>query len=498
MSEIAYGFEVALQPQALLFCLIGVTIGTAVGVLPGIGAIAAISMALPLTYGLDTTVALIMLAGIFYGAQYGSSTAAILLNLPGTPTSAVTCLDGYPMAQQGKAGVALFVTTISSFIGGSFAIVLLMAVAPALARAALQFSATEYVAIMLLGLVAASSMSSGSAFKGLAMVTLGLTIGLVGIDINTGIVRFNLGLPELIDGVSLVAVGMGLFGVSEVLNSLRNPTERRKVEHVSLRSMLPSGTEFRKSLAPTARGSVIGAFFGVLPGSGPTIASFFSYSIERNVSKQPKRFGKGAIEGISAPEAANNSAVQAAFIPTLSLGIPGDAVMAVLLGALILHGIVPGPQVVTERPDLFWGLVASFWIGNVILLILNIPMIGLWVKILSIPYRFLYPPILFFIAIGVYSMRSSVFDIYVTIIFGLIGYAMLVYRYPIAPLILGFLLGPMLEENFKRAMLQSRGDLMVFVERPISLVILLITIGVISWALVGGLRRRQKALDQKS
>jgi len=476
-SNMALGFERAFSFDALMFCFFGVTIGTFVGVLPGVGAMAAVALCLPITFYLDPTVALIMLAGIFYGAQYGSSTAAILLNVPGTVTAAVTCLDGYPMTQQGRAGLALFVTTITSFVGGSIAIVLMMLFTPAMAAFALRFSSAEYFMIMLLGLIVASTISPGSHLKSLAMVAVGLGLGLVGTDMNTGIMRFTFDRLELADGVSLVAIAMGLFGVAEILSSIgRESSKPIDVKTITFRSMIPSKPEMKQIVWPTLRGTSIGAFVGALPGSGATVATFMAYAVEKRLAKDPSRFGKGAIEGIAAPEAANNAAVQAAFMPTLSLGIPGDALMAFLLGAMMIHGIVPGPRFLIEQPVMFWGLVASFWIGNIMLLVLNIPLIGLWVRMLAIPYNILYPAMLFFICIGVYSINYQVFDIYAVIIFGVLGYLMNKFGYPPAPLLLGFILGPMMEEHFKRALLMSRGDFNIFWERPISAVLLGVTI----------------------
>lgn len=469
-SNLSLGFTAAFEPVNLLFCFFGVTLGTLVGVLPGIGAITTISILLPLTYYLDPTTAIIMLAGIFYGAQYGGSTASILLNLPGTSTHAVTCLDGYPMTKQGRAGVALFITTITSFVGGSFAILLMMFLAPAIAELALSFNAAEYFTVMLFGLIAASTLSSGSALKGLAMVAVGVALGMVGIDLTSGVRRFQFGFLELSDGLNLVALAMGLFGVAEILLNVMKKQSAAPfaVQPVRLRSLLPTWQDMRVATMPTLRGMVIGSGCGILPGVGPTIASFMAYAAEKRVAKQPERFGHGAIEGIAAPEAANNASVQAAFIPTLSLGIPGDAVMAVLLGALLIHGIAPGPGLVTQQPVLFWGLIASFWIGNVMLLVLNIPLIGVWVSIVRIPYNLLYPAMLFFICIGVYSINYNVFDIFIVIIFGIIGAVMMVLRFPAAPLLLGFILGPMIEETLRRALLVSRGDLAILVGSPVS------------------------------
>jgi putative tricarboxylic transport membrane protein len=488
-SNLGLGFQTALSWSNLLFCLFGVSLGTFVGVLPGIGALATISMLLPLTFYLDPIAAIIMLAGIFYGAQYGSSTASILLNLPGSAPAAITCLDGYPMAQSGRAGLALFLTTIASFIGGSFSIILMIGFAPVLADIAISFSSAEYFAIMLLALVAASTLSNGSFLKGMTMTAVGIFLGLVGTDISSGAARFTFGNVGLSDGISLVALAMGLFGISEILLNLSRDTYAKvDASAITFRSMVPSRADLRRFWPSAGRGSVIGALVGILPGTGPTIATFMSYAAEKRIAADPSIFGKGAIEGISSPEAANNSSVQAAFIPTLTLGIPGDAIMAVMLGALMIHGITPGPQLITTRPDLFWGVIASFWIGNVFLLILNIPMIGLWVRLLTIPYHLLYPAMLFFICIGVYSVNNSAFDVLIALAFGVIGYLMAQYEFSPAPLLLGFVLGPLLEENFRRALLLSRGDLTVFVTRPVSLLFLVLTLLILAFS-IGWVRR---------
>lgn len=476
ISQLAAGLQVALQPEALLFCFIGVTIGTFVGVLPGVGSLATISMALPITYYLDPTIALIMLAGIYYGGQYGSSVSAILLNIPGAAAAAVTCLDGFPMTRQGRAGVALFLTTIASFFAGSAAIVLIMVFAPILAEVALRFGAPEYFAVMLLGLVGASTLGIGSPIKGLAMVCVGLLLSFIGTDVSSGDFRFTFGQVQLMDGVDIVAIAMGLFGVGEILSSIgQKHTTLVDPRSVTLRSMLPTRDDIRRSIMPTMRGTAIGTGMGVLPGSGPTISTFMAYALEQKVSRDPLRFGKGAVEGVVAPEAANNAAVQAGFIPTLSLGLPGDATMAVLLGAMMIHGITPGPQFITSHPDIFWGLVGSFWIGNILLVILNIPLIGVWVRLLAIPYRVLAPTMLFLICIGVYTVNFSLFDVYTAILFGVIGYCLNAVKMPVAPLLLGFVLGPMIEDNFRRSMILSRGDYMIFLQHPISAALLAIT-----------------------
>ncbi|MBY5972934.1 tripartite tricarboxylate transporter permease [Ferrimonas balearica] len=493
--DILQGFETglatALTWHALMYCFIGVTIGTFVGVLPGIGALAAISLALPLTYYLDPTDALIMLAGIFYGAQYGGSTASILLNLPGTATAAITCLDGYPLAQQGKAPLAIFVTAINSFVGSSIAIVLVMGFAPAIAEFALEFGAEDYFSVMLLGLVAASTLTIGSPMKALSMVVFGLLLGMVGTDVNTGQFRFTFGLFELADGFSIVAVAMGLFGVAEIISNIRQPQGViQKVGRIRLKDMMPKRGEWRQIVRPTLRGSAIGSFVGALPGTGPGIASLMAYATEKRISKTPGRFGKGALEGISAPEAANNASVQSAFIPMLSLGIPGDAIVAVLMGAMILHGITPGPNLINSEPQMFWGLIMSFWVGNLMLLVLNIPLIGLWVKLLSVPYNLLYPGILVFICVGVFSADNNVFDIFVVLGFGVLGYLMRRFGFPATPVLLGFILGPLLEENFRRAMLLSRGDASVFFTSPISAVFMGLSLIFLASVFLPGLRQR--------
>ncbi|WP_417599597.1 tripartite tricarboxylate transporter permease [Pararhodobacter oceanensis] len=469
ISGLALGIQTAVTTEALLFCFFGVTVGMLIGVLPGIGPLAAVAMLLPITYHLEPTTALIMLAGIFYGAQYGGSTASILLNLPGTSTTAVTAIDGYPMAQQGRAGVALFITTITSFFGGCFAIILLMSFAPALGAMALKFSSAEYFSIMLLGLIAAATMSLGSPIKGVVSVVAGLMLAMVGMDPTSGEVRYSFGILELQDGLSLVAMAMGLFGVAEVLKNVgAAEQDTSMLQKVRIRDLVPTWSDLKASWKPTIRGSFIGSFIGILPGAGPTLAAFLSYAAEKRVAKDPSRFGRGAIEGISAPEAANNASTQAAFIPTLALGIPGDAGMAVLLGAMMIHGIQPRPEFFTLHADLFWGLVVSFWIGNVMLLFLNIPLIGLWVRILTIPRRLLFPAVIFFICVGVYSVNNNPFDVIMVIIFGLVGYVMNAFQYPTAPLLMGFILGPLIEQHFRRALLFSRGDYTTFIDRPIS------------------------------
>ncbi len=464
------GFAVALSPNNLLYSFIGVFMGNLIGVLPGIGSLAAISMLLPITYSLEPTGALMMLAGIYYGAQYGGATTSILLNLPGVASHAVTCLDGHPMARQGRGGAALFMAMFASFIGATIGILVMMFLSPLLVDVAFQFGPAEYFAMMLLGLLAASTLAKGSPLKGVAMVFVGLILGVVGTDVNSGVARFAFDVPELTDGLSLVALAMGLFGIADILQHANRMAGGESVRStpITMRSLRLGKGEMKRSWGPIARGTGIGAFFGILPGTGSTIASFMSYAMEKKVSRTPERFGHGAIEGIAGPEASNNAAAQTAFIPTMSLGIPGDAVMALMLGALMIHNIQPGPQIISEHPTIFWGLIASFWIGNLLLLVLNIPLIGMWVKLLSVPYRLIYPAVLFFICIGVYSTNNNFFDVGSVLAIGIFGFLLVRLGFEPAPLLLGFVLGPLVEENFRRALLLSRGDMSVFVSRPIS------------------------------
>ena len=492
-DNVSLGLTTALSFNNLLYCLIGVSLGTFIGIIPGFGTLAAMSMLFPITFYLDPTAAIIMLAGIWYGTTYGGSTASILLNLPGTPANAVVCLDGFPMAKQGRAGVALFMTTIASFFGASVGILLMMLMSPLIVELALQFGAADFFSMMVLGLIAASVISDGSAIKGLAMVVLGLLLGCVGMDVETGAERLTFGITDLWDGVSLVALAMGLFGIAEVVSSIRSVDTSAVNKNISLKSMLPTRDEMRRSWMPMVRGSSIGSFFGILPGTGPTIAAFMAYAIEKRVAKDPSRFGKGAIEGIMAPETANNATDQTSFIPTMTLGIPGTASMALILGVLIIHGITPGPQLVVNRPDLFWGLVMSFWIGNILLLVLNIPLIGLWVRVLTIPYQILYPTIIMFVCIGVYTVNNNPFDVLTVIAFGALGYGMRVLDFPAAPLLLGFVLGPLMEENFRRAMVLSRGSFEPFIARPLSLSFLLAALALLIWGLWDAWRRQRKA-----
>jgi putative tricarboxylic transport membrane protein len=470
-ADLVQGFAVALEPHNLMFCLLGVLIGQIVGVLPGMGAIAAISLLLPLTFAMKPVAAILMLSGIFYGSQYGGAICSILLNLPCHPPHAVTCLDGYPLTRQGKGGTALMITMIGSFIGASFGIIAMTFFAPVLTRAAQHFGPAEIFSIMLLGLLAGSTMAKGSPVKGVAMTALGLLLGLAGTDIYTSVPRFTFGLQELLNGIEIVALALGLFGIAEFLKNINNLQQLNHGKvNVTFRDMQPSRADLKRAFFPWIRGTVIGSLCSVIPGMGPTIASFVAYASEKKLSRTPERFGHGAIEGVACPEAATHASVQCDFIPTMSLGIPGDAVMALLLGALLIQGITPGPQLISEHADIFWGLIASFWVGNIVLLVLNIPLIGLWVKLLSVPYRFLYPSALFFICIGVFSANNSFFDVGETLVIGILGYVLLILDFHPAPILLGFVLGPRVEENFRRAMLIADGDLQVFVTRPISAV----------------------------
>ncbi|MGH8811442.1 MAG: tripartite tricarboxylate transporter permease [Advenella sp.] len=497
-DNITLGLTTALAWNNLLWCIIGVSLGTLIGVIPGVGTLATMSLLFPITYSLEPTAALIMLAGIWYGSTYGGSTASILLNLPGTPANAVTCLDGFPMAKQGRAGVALLMTTVASFFGASVGILMMMLFSPLVADVALSFGPAEYFSMMVLGLVAASVVSSGSALKAITMVVGGVLLGMVGTDVNSGVARFDFGFPELQDGVQIVALAMGLFGVTEIIASINHVKAADRKIDVSMKAMLPTRDEIKRSWGPMTRGSGLGSFFGVLPGVGPTVAAFMAYAVEKRVSKTPGRFGKGAIEGIMAPESANNASDQASFIPTLTLGIPGSVTMALIMGALMIHGIQPGPQMLTEHPDMFWGLVMSFWIGNIVLVILNVPMIGLWIRVLTIPYHILYPAIVMFICIGTYAVNNNVFDVYAVLAFGMGGYVLRVLDFQPAPLLLGYVLGPMLEENFRRAMLLSRGSVQTFIERPISMWVLILTAALLLWGLWSGLRQRSAVTKRLS
>ncbi|MCT7378136.1 tripartite tricarboxylate transporter permease [Chelativorans salis] len=493
MAELLQGFSVALSAENLAYCFIGVFLGMVVGVLPGIGSLAAISMLLPITFYLDPTTAIIMLAGVYYGSEYGGSTASILLNLPGTPSNAVTCLDGYPMAQKGRAGVALFVTTIASFVGGSLGIILLTVATPAFISFAMMFQSKEYFVALLLGLIMAATISQGSPARGLAVLGVGILLGCIGADIQTGMARFTMGRIQLFDGISIVIVAMGLFGVSEIIWSIAAHTTPIIKDRITLQSLIPTRDDIARSAIPTLRGTAVGSIVGPLPGAGLALASFFAYALEKRFSRRPEAFGTGIVEGIAAPEAANNAAAQTAFIPTFALGIPGTTTMAIMLGAMMMHGIVPGPQFVRENFDMFWAVVASFWIGNLILLLLNIPFIGVWVRLLKIPYVLLYPAIICLVCIGVYSLSYSVFDVVLLLGFGLLGYVLRLIRFEAAPLLMGFVLGPLLEENFRRALLLAQGDLLTLFSGPINTTMLTLAGLASAWAIYARIRALRRS-----
>ena len=471
-ANLSLGFETAFTLQNLLYCFIGCILGTLIGVLPGLGPIATIAMLLPATYALPPIAALIMLAGIYYGSQYGGSTTAILLNIPGETSSVVTAIDGYQMARNGRAGVALFTAGMGSFFAGCVATLVLAAFAAPLSELAFKFGPAEYFSLMVLGLIGAVVLASGSLIKAIGMIILGLLMGLIGTDVNSGVSRYAFDIPELSDGIGFVSVAMGVFGFAEIMGNLEKTGDDEGFLN-KMTTMMPTKQDLKRMSPSILRGTTIGSVLGILPGGGAALAAFGAYSVEKKSSKYSHEFGKGAIEGVAGPEAANNAAAQTSFIPLLTLGIPPNAVMALMVGAMTIHNIQPGPQVMTSNPALFWGLIASMWIGNVMLILLNLPLIGIWVKLLKIPYRFLYPAILVFCCIGVYTVNNTVFDVYVTAAFGLIGYLFFKLGCEPPPLLLGFVLGPMMEENFRRALLLSRGDFTTFITRPLSLGLLI-------------------------
>lgn len=501
LTDLWFGFGVALTPHNLMWSFFGVLIGNLVGVLPGMGVLSAIAMLLPLTYTMHAVPAILMLAGIFYGSQYGGAIGAILLNLPSHPPHAVTCLDGYPLTRQGKAGTALGVTMLASFFAASFGITVMILASPLLVEVAYKFGPAEIFAIMLLGLIAGSTMTRDSALKGIAMTTFGLMLGTVGTDVNSGVERFTLGFDQLSDKIELVALAMGLFGIADFLRNVNRIHIVGSESKVRFKDMRPSRAELKQAFPAMLRGTLVGTLFGAMPGTGSTITTFIAYALERKISRTPERFGHGAIEGVAGPEAAAHSKTQIDFIPTMSMGIPGDPVMALILGALLIQGIQPGPAMITEHADLFWGLIASFWIGNVLLMILNVPLIGIWVRLLQVPYRLLFPSALLLIAIGVYSTNNSLFDVGEVLVFGIAGALLMAYNFPIATVLLGYVLGPLVEENFRRALLLSNGSLNVFIDSPISLFIMtacmLLIVGQMFFALRGKLKgRRELALPR--
>ena len=475
IAHLGLGAETAFTLTNLLYCLAGVFLGTLIGVLPGLGPAATIAMLLPATFVLPPVSALIMLAGIYYGAQYGGSTTAILVNIPGETSSVVTALDGYQMARQGRAGSALATAAIGSFFAGTVSTLLLALFAPPLAEVALKFGPADYFSLMVLGLVASVVLAHGSLLHAIGMVVLGLLLGLVGTDVNSGMARYTFDLPPLFDGIGFVVVAMGTFGLGEIVRNLEHEATR-SVMMTKISSLMPTKEDFKRMVAPILRGTVLGSALGILPGGGPVLASFAAYSLEKKVSKYSAQFGKGAIEGVAAPESANNAGAQTSFIPMLTLGIPSNPVMALMIGAMIIQGIQPGPGVITEQPALFWGIIVSMWIGNFFLIVLNLPLIGIWVRIIMVPYHLLFPAILVFCAIGVFSLSNTEFDVYLMALFGLLGYIFVKLDCEPAPMLLGFILGPMMEEYLRRAMLLSRGDPLVFVQRPISATMLALAV----------------------
>jgi putative tricarboxylic transport membrane protein len=491
LHNLSFGFGIALQGAQLLYCLVGVVLGTLIGVLPGIGPVATIAMLLPVTFSLSPTGALIMLAGIYYGAQYGGSTTSILVNIPGEAASVVTCLDGYQMARQGRAGPALATAAIGSFFAGCVATVVVAMFAPPLVGIALKFGPAEYFSLMVFGLVAAIVLAHGSLLKAIAMVLLGLLLGLVGTDVSSGAMRYTFGIFELADGIGFVGVAMGLFGIAEIVANLE-VKEGREVFTSKVGRLMPSKEDFRRMWPSILRGTAFGSALGILPGGGALLASFGAYALEKKVSRHGHEFGKGAIEGVAAPESANNAGAQTSFIPLLTLGIPSNVVMALMIGAMMVHGIIPGPKVMSEKPELFWGLVASMWIGNAMLVILNLPLIGIWVKLLSVPYRLLYPSILVFMAIGVYSLSNSPFDVLLMAAFGILGHIFVRLECEPAPLILGFVLGPMMEENLRRALLLARGDPSVLITKPISAGFLIASVILLAIVLAPAIRKKRE------
>jgi TctA family transporter len=491
LQHLGLGLETAFTLTNLAYCLIGVFVGTAVGVLPGLGPVATIAMLLPATFGLPPVSALIMLSGIYYGAQYGGSTTAILVNLPGESSSVVTAIDGYQLARQGHAGKALATAALGSFFAGTVSTILLALFAPPLAELALNFGPAEYFALMVLGLVASVVLASGSLLNAIGMVLLGLLLGLVGTDVNSGLSRYTFDVAELSDGVNFVIVAMGMFGIGEIIRNLEND-ESRSVMMKKVSGLMLTRDDFKRIAAPVLRGTALGSALGILPGGGAMLASFASYSVEKKISKNSAMFGKGALEGVAAPEAANNAGAQTSFIPMLTLGIPSNPVMALMIGAMIIQGIQPGPAVMTEQPALFWGLIVSMWFGNLFLVVLNLPMIGLWVKMIMVPYHRLYPAILLFCAIGVFSLNNNEFDVRLMAVFGLFGYICAKLGAEPAPMLLGYIIGPMMEEYLRRTLLISHSDPMVFVQRPISATMLALAAAAMIAVLLPSLRKKRE------
>lgn len=490
-DNLSLGFAVALSLKNLALCFLGVLIGSLIGVLPGVGPVATIAMLLPLTFGIDPVGALIMLSGIYYGAQYGGSTTAILVNIPGEATAVVTTLDGHQMAKQGRAGIALGIAAIGSFIAGTFSTLLIAALGEPLSSVALLFGFADYFSLMVLGLMFAVVLARGSLPKAIAMILLGVLMSTVGTDLETAQERLTFGVPEFADGFEFAVIAMGVFGFAEILKNLEAP-EAREVVKARIGRLLPGPSELRQSAGPIARGTLVGSVLGVLPGNGAVLGPFASYMLEKRLAADPSRFGAGAIEGVAGPESANNAGAQTSFIPLLTLGIPPNAVMALMIGAMMIHSIIPGPQIITKQPELFWGMVAAMWIGNLMLLIINLPLVGLWVRLLKVPYRLMFPAIVLFCSIGIYSLNNSAFDVEMVAAFGLFGYVLVKLGFEPAPLLLGLVLGRLMEEKLRQALLISRGDFMTFLDRPISATLLIVTALVIVLAALPAVRRRRE------
>lgn len=492
LDNLSLGFSAVMTLENLMFSFFGVLLGTLIGVLPGLGPLVAIAVLLPFTFGLDPISSMIMLAGIFYGAQYGGSTTAILINLPGEPSSIVTTLDGHEMAKRGDAGKALATAAIGSFFAGCVATVLIGLFAPPLAELAFKFGPAEYFSLMVCGLVVSVALANGSVLKAVAMMILGLLLGLIGTDSQTGLQRLTFGIPELSDGVSIAAIAMGIFGLGEIIRNLEN-NERREFSVSKITSLMPTRDDLKRIVAPMIRGTLFGSFLGVLPGGGALLASFSAYALEKKISKTPEMFGKGMIEGVAAPESANNAGAQTSFIPMLTLGIPSNPVMALMISALIIQGIEPGPAVITDHPELFWGIIASMWIGNLMLLVLNLPLVGLWVKLVSIPYKYLFPIVIVLACIGVFSINNTSFSVLTMAGFGVLGYVLKKLECEPAPLILGFILGPMMEGHMQRALLISRGDVSVFIREPISASLLAVALVALIVAILPSVRKTRNS-----
>jgi putative tricarboxylic transport membrane protein len=491
LDNLSLGFAVALSLKNLGLCFLGVLIGSLIGVLPGVGPVATIAMLLPLTFGIDPVGALIMLSGIYYGAQYGGSTTAILVNIPGEATSVVTTLDGHQMAKRGRAGIALGIAAIGSFLAGTFSTLLIAALGEPLANVALLFGFADYFSLMVLGLMFAVVLARGSLPKAIAMILVGVLLSTVGTDLETAQERLTFGVTEFDDGFEFAVIAMGVFGFAEILKNLEM-TEARAVVKGTIGRLLPGPSDFRQSAGPIARGTLLGSVLGVLPGNGAVLAPFASYMLEKKLAADPSRFGEGAIEGVAGPESANNAGAQTSFIPLLTLGIPPNAVMALMIGAMMIHSIVPGPQIISKQPELFWGMVASMWIGNLMLLVINLPLVGIWVRLLKVPYRLMFPAIVLFCCIGIYSINNTPFDVWMVAVFGLFGYVLSKLGFEPAPLLLGLVLGRLMEEKLRQALLTSHGDFMTFLDRPISATLLAVTLLVIVIAVLPAVHRRRE------